>query len=71
MDKVGRFLFAVAHQPVPDAEIRVLELNGAPALLVLSGGKPDTVMQVEIQDGRITCVYIVRNPDKLGAVASL
>ncbi|MFD4137412.1 RNA polymerase sigma-70 factor [Streptomyces sp. NPDC058572] len=71
VDKVGRFLFAVAHQPVPDAEIRVLELNGAPALLVLSGGKPDTVMQVEIQDGRITCVYIVRNPDKLGAVASL
>ncbi|MEU0396267.1 RNA polymerase sigma-70 factor [Streptomyces sp. NPDC006208] len=71
VDKVGRFLFAVAHQPIPDAEIRVVELNGAPALLVLSGGKPDTVMQVEIQDGRITCVYIVRNPDKLGAVASL
>lgn len=70
-DKVGRFLFAVAHQPIPDAEFRVLEVNGAPALLVLSGGKPDTVMQMEILDGRISCVYIVRNPDKLGALASL
>jgi RNA polymerase sigma-70 factor (ECF subfamily) len=70
-DKVGRFLFAVAHKPVPDAEFRVLEVNGAPALLVLSGGKPDSLMQVEILDGRISCVYIVRNPDKLGALASL
>ncbi|WP_405595894.1 RNA polymerase sigma-70 factor [Streptomyces sp. NBC_01410] len=64
-DKVGRFLFAVTQQPVPEMDFRFIELNGAPALLVLSAGKPDTVFQVEVLDGRIQCLYIIRNPDKL------
>jgi RNA polymerase sigma-70 factor (ECF subfamily) len=69
-DKVGRFLVAVAQEPIPDVEVRLVELNGAPALIVLSGGKPDTVLQVEVLDGRIQCVYIIRNPDKLAALAA-
>ncbi|MGP3923412.1 RNA polymerase sigma-70 factor [Streptomyces sp. 8N616] len=69
-DKVGRFLFAVAQQPIPDMEFLFREINGVPSLLVLSGGKPDSVMSLDMtEDGRIACVYIVRNPDKLGAVA--
>jgi RNA polymerase sigma-70 factor (ECF subfamily) len=68
-DKVGRFLVAISQQSVPDPEVRFVEVNGAPALLVLSGGKPDSIMQVEVLDGRIQCVYIVRNPDKLLAFA--
>lgn len=67
-DKVGRFLFAVAHGPVPDLEVRFLELNGGPAALVLSGGKRDSVFQVDVRDGAIQCVYIIRNPDKLAAL---
>ncbi|MFF8959887.1 RNA polymerase sigma-70 factor [Streptomyces sp. NPDC014894] len=67
-DKVGRFVIAVAKEAVPDAEYRFLEVNGAPALLVLSGGKPDTVVQLEIADGRVQCVYVMRNPDKLSGV---
>ncbi|WP_327712276.1 RNA polymerase sigma factor SigJ [Streptomyces sp. NBC_00464] len=63
-DKVGRFLFAVAGQ-IPDLTIRFLELNGGPAVLVLSGGKPDSAVQVDVRGGVIQCVYIVRNPDKL------
>lgn len=68
-DKVGRFLFAVAHGQIPDLSIRFLELNGGPAVLVLSGGKPDSVVQVEVRDGVIQCVYIIRNPDKLTTFA--
>ncbi|MCZ7461629.1 RNA polymerase sigma-70 factor [Streptomyces sp. WMMC940] len=69
-DKVGRFLFAVAQRSVPGAEFRILELNGAPGLLVLAEGKPQTVVQIEVRDGRIQCVYIVRNPDKLTALTA-
>ncbi|MEU3299887.1 RNA polymerase sigma-70 factor [Streptomyces sp. NPDC006678] len=69
-DKVGRFLYAVAKNPIPGSEIRLLDINGAPGLLVLSGGKPDTVVQIEARNGRIQCVYIVRNPDKLTAVTA-
>ncbi|WP_406100383.1 RNA polymerase sigma-70 factor [Streptomyces sp. NBC_01013] len=64
-DKVGRFLFAVAHGQIPDLSIRFLELNGGLAALVLSGDKPDSVVQVDVRNGVIQCVYIVRNPDKL------
>ncbi|MFE5094307.1 RNA polymerase sigma factor SigJ [Streptomyces sp. NPDC056638] len=68
-DKVGRFLFAVTHEQTQDLDIRFLELNGAPGLLVLSGGRPDSVFQVDVRDGLIQCVYIVRNPDKLSGLA--
>ncbi|MFJ2647798.1 RNA polymerase sigma factor SigJ [Streptomyces sp. NPDC087420] len=66
-DKVGRFLSAVSG----DAglyEFRIAEVNGAPALLARTGGKLDLVLQLEVADGVITCVYIVRNPDKLSGV---
>ncbi|QIY94407.1 RNA polymerase sigma-70 factor [Streptomyces sp. S1D4-11] len=64
-DKVGRFLYAVAQQGIPDPSYRLLELNGGAALLVLSGDKPDSAVQLDVVDGRIRCVYIVRNPEKL------
>jgi RNA polymerase sigma-70 factor (ECF subfamily) len=64
-DKVGRFLAAVAGRSPADMSLRRLELNGGPALLVLGGGKPDTVFQVDVADGRVQCVYVIRNPEKL------
>jgi RNA polymerase sigma-70 factor (ECF subfamily) len=69
-DKVGRFLYAVSREPLEAMEVRFVELNGAPAVVVLSEGRPDTVFQLEVLDGRISCVYIVRNPDKLTSLAS-
>lgn len=68
-DKVGRFLHATAQGMDAVFEFRFLELNGAPALLALVDGKPDSVFQIEVLDGRVQCVYIIRNPDKLQALA--
>jgi RNA polymerase sigma-70 factor, ECF subfamily len=67
-DHVGRFLVGVAERGVPDITWRFLELNGGPAVLILSGGKPDSVFQLDILDGRIQSVYVIRNPDKLRAL---
>ncbi|MER7699377.1 RNA polymerase sigma-70 factor [Streptomyces sp. NPDC096095] len=67
-DKVGRFLFAVAHGLDPDDEIRIVELNGGPAAVFFVGGKPDAVFQIEISQGVIQCAYIIRNPDKLSGL---
>ncbi|MFJ5274413.1 RNA polymerase sigma-70 factor [Streptomyces sp. NPDC088358] len=64
-DKVARFLLGAARKGAPDLSFRLLELNGGVALLALSGGKPDSVFQLDVVDGRIQCVYIVRNPEKL------
>ncbi|MGW7526939.1 RNA polymerase sigma-70 factor [Streptomyces sp. NPDC054783] len=68
-DKVGRFLVAVAQQSAAALSYRFLEANGGPALLVLSDGKPESLVQVDVAEGRVAAVYIVRNPDKLRHLA--
>ncbi|MGW4564152.1 RNA polymerase sigma-70 factor [Streptomyces sp. NPDC004561] len=68
-DKIGRFLAAVVPTAGPDLSLRFLEANGGPAVLVLSGDKPDSLFQVDVADGRVTAVYIIRNPDKLRHLA--
>jgi RNA polymerase sigma-70 factor (ECF subfamily) len=69
-DKVGRFLVGAARKSGAGLSFRLLELNGGPAALVLSGDKPDSVFQLDVADGRIQAVYIIRNPDKLRALAA-
>ncbi|GJF21926.1 MULTISPECIES: RNA polymerase sigma factor SigJ [Streptomyces] len=64
-DKVGRFLIGAARKNAPDTTVRFLEVNGGPAALVLAAGKPDFVLQLDVADGRVQSVYVVRNPDKL------
>ncbi|MFC4466749.1 RNA polymerase sigma-70 factor [Streptomyces xiangluensis] len=72
-DKVSRFVIGAAKHGggIQDASFRIVELNGGPALLVLSAGKPDSVFQLDVADGRIQCVYIVRNPEKLLSLADV
>ncbi|MGW2182535.1 RNA polymerase sigma factor SigJ [Streptomyces sp. NPDC001732] len=70
-DKVGRFLVAVARDQAPGSDVRFLEFNGGPGLLVLLGGKADSVLQVDVRDGLVQCVYIVRNPDKVAHLSAL
>ncbi|MGW0792040.1 RNA polymerase sigma factor SigJ [Streptomyces sp. NPDC002911] len=67
-DKVGRFLFAVGQEWPTDMGVRILELNGGPALVFSADGVVDTVFQADIQGGVIRCVYAIRNPDKLAGV---
>ncbi|MFB9462280.1 RNA polymerase sigma-70 factor [Streptomyces cinereospinus] len=67
---VGRFLAGAARKGIAEMSNRFLELNGGPALLVLSGGQPDSVFQLDVCDGRIQAVYVVRNPDKLRSLST-
>jgi RNA polymerase sigma-70 factor, ECF subfamily len=69
-DKVGRFLIGAAAKGVPDPSFRFLELNGGPALVALSAGKSDSVFQLDVFEGRILAVYIIRNPDKLRSLSA-
>ncbi|MEU6914602.1 RNA polymerase sigma-70 factor [Streptomyces olindensis] len=70
-DKVGRFLVGAAQKSLPDLSVRLLELNGGPAVLVLSGDRPDAVFQLDVADGRVQAVYVIRNPDKLRSLTAL
>lgn len=72
-DKVGRFLGGAARRGVPEGaeiEARFLEINGAGSVLFLVDGKPHSLFQLDVADGQITYVYIIRNPDKLVGLVS-
>ncbi|MFC8126839.1 RNA polymerase sigma factor SigJ [Streptomyces sp. NPDC057302] len=72
-DKVGRFLDGAARKGVPEGaelDVRFLEINGADSVLFLVEGKPHSLFQLDVVDGQISNVYIIRNPDKLLGFAS-
>lgn len=54
---LGRIATAMSLQPT--------QVNGDPALIVRLGGEIDTVMAMRIDDGLVTGLYAVRNPEKL------
>ncbi|MDT0571422.1 RNA polymerase sigma-70 factor [Streptomyces sp. DSM 3412] len=70
-DKVGRFVHGAAGKGVREASFRFMEINGAFAVVLLSGGEVDSVFQLDVADGRVQCVYIVRNPEKLLSLAAM
>jgi RNA polymerase sigma-70 factor, ECF subfamily len=57
---LGRFGAAASLQPA--------QVNGYPALILRLNGEIDTVVAVRMDDGLITGLYAVRNPEKLSRV---
>lgn len=71
-DKVARWMIGVLNRPdVTDLTIRLVELNGEPAIVAYDGDTPDAVGFVELGDAGITELYLLGNPDKLGGVPRL
>jgi RNA polymerase sigma-70 factor (TIGR02957 family) len=58
--KLGRVAAAVSLQPA--------QVNGCPALMLRLDGELDGVLAVRIDDGLVTGLYYVRNPEKLSRV---
>ena len=50
----------------PGAEVATLMLNGAVAARIDLAGELDTAVTFVIEDGRISRIYAIRNPHKLG-----
>ena len=64
-DKIGRFLAGVAKGSPPDAESRIVDVNGAPGVLLSVDGRPFWVLTADAAEGRLQSIYIVLNPQKL------
>ena len=54
--------------PIVGGAVEAVEINGWPALIVRINAEVDDVVAVRIDDGLITALYVVRNPDKLSRV---
>ncbi|WP_308401282.1 RNA polymerase sigma-70 factor [Streptomyces sp. AC512_CC834] len=64
-DKVARLMLGgLAKVPV-EMTMDPAQVNGHPALVIRLDGELDTVVAVRFDDGRITGLYAVRNPEKL------
>jgi RNA polymerase sigma-70 factor (ECF subfamily) len=62
--KVARLL-AIAMDRLDAASLQFAPVNGYPALVLRFADEIDTVIAVRIDDGLITGLYAVRNPEKL------
>lgn len=69
---VARFVAGVMRKaaPVPAFGWRYEVVDGLPGVVVVENGEVMQTMAFEIDDGRITAIYVVRNPDKLKHVSA-
>jgi RNA polymerase sigma-70 factor (ECF subfamily) len=66
--KVARLL-ATGLDRLAAATLQPAQVNGYPALIVRIDGEIDTVVAVRMDDGLVTGLYAVRNPEKLSHMA--
>ena len=66
-DQVARWLAGLDRLPA-GASLQPAQVNGHPALIRRLNGEIDTVITVRIDDGLITGLYAIRNPEKLSRI---
>jgi RNA polymerase sigma-70 factor (ECF subfamily) len=68
IQRVARFLARLVE--VPDLVVTTAWLNGMPGARFDVGGEA-TAVSLVVADGRITRIYAMRNPDKLGSLGKV
>ncbi len=67
-DKVARLLSVGMARAGKALTFEPAQVNGAPALILRLDGELDTVMAVRVENGLVSGLYAVRNPEKLSHV---
>ena len=67
-DKVARLFLGGIRKAGGVLAAEHAAVNGHPALLVTMDGELDGIFTAQVQDGRITGIYYVRNPHKLSRI---
>jgi RNA polymerase sigma-70 factor (ECF subfamily) len=67
-DKVGRLLTFGLGRPGFQASVEPVQVNGWPGLILRLDGELDGVVAMRVENGLITGLYFVRNPEKLSHV---
>ncbi|MGI9080193.1 MAG: RNA polymerase sigma factor SigJ [Acidimicrobiales bacterium] len=68
--QVAAVLVRIAGQLPPDTDVHRLEVNTMPGIVAFVGGRLDTVLALDVVEGRVNAVRIIRNPDKLTGLAA-
>lgn len=71
-EAVARFFAGGRKKFLPAGIIRrFAAINGQPGVIAYHNGKVFGVLSLDVADGRVHSVYIVRNPDKLARLPDL
>ncbi|MET7803534.1 RNA polymerase sigma factor SigJ [Micromonospora chersina] len=62
--QIARYMVAIAER-APGLELLERTVNGVPGLVARRAGLIETVASFDIADGRVTRIWVVRNPEKL------
>ncbi|KDN79434.1 RNA polymerase sigma24 factor [Streptomyces olindensis] len=62
--RIAQYMVAIADK-APGLELLERSVNGAPGLVARRGGVVLTVASFDVADGRVTRIWVVRNPEKL------
>ncbi|MFD3342972.1 RNA polymerase sigma factor SigJ [Streptomyces anthocyanicus] len=63
--RIAQYMAAVADK-APGLELLERSVNGVPGLVARRDGAVMTVAAFDVADGRVTRIWVVRNPEKLG-----
>jgi len=64
-DAVSRFLLASPRFARAGSKVDVIEINGAPSLMIHLDGKALVVLSLSVDQGQVHAIWIIGNPDKL------
>jgi RNA polymerase sigma-70 factor (TIGR02957 family) len=65
-EKVGKLMaLGIATARDLGMSMELVHVNGWPALVIRLGGDLDSVLSVRVDDGLVSAIYTVRNPEKL------
>ncbi|MGW1408316.1 RNA polymerase sigma factor SigJ [Streptomyces sp. NPDC002403] len=62
--RIARYMVAIADK-APGLELLERSVNGVPGLVAQRAGVVMTVAAFDVSDGRVTRIWVVRNPEKL------
>jgi RNA polymerase sigma-70 factor (ECF subfamily) len=68
---IARFIVAVTHARGLALRLHEIDLNCAPALVLMAGARPIVAILIDTDGERIHTLFAVANTDKLYAIASL
>jgi RNA polymerase sigma-70 factor (TIGR02957 family) len=66
--RVARFLTIGVPRIGDEVSVEPVQVNGRPALIIRLSGEIESLVAMQIDDGLITGLYVVRNPEKLSRV---
>lgn len=64
-DRIGRFFVGIRKHISGSLEYRPVMINGHSGVITFCDGHMIDATSVGIVDGRVSSIYIIRNPDKL------